>query len=202
MNPIFSVWLKPKQTTEYLMAHKSIKYSIILFIIASYGGVLNGLQGTGFTDTDNLSNAMLTVIILISGPIAGLIGLYTGSWLYTLVGKWMGGTGKLSDMKRAIGVTAIPNMVLLIVLVVYIAIFGEQFFQRPEWPQSSILPFEAAMLLNVISLTVGIWNVVITSKMIGVVHHFSSWRGFGVSLVIGVSLAIIFIPLVLILVFI
>ncbi|WP_404406022.1 YIP1 family protein [Jeotgalibacillus malaysiensis] len=198
MNPFLTVWFKPKSTTNYVIENKSVKYSIILFIISSYTSTLNGLQEAGYIE--GMSLLLVTGLILISGPVFGFIGFYIGSWLFTLVGKWMNGTGTLEDMRKAIAVTAIPNVFILPVLIIYILIYGEMYFQAPAWNEFSSIPLGASLTLNVIMMTVGIWNIVITSKMIGVVHNFSSWRGFGVSLVIGVSLAILFIPIILVIV--
>ncbi|MDZ5710893.1 YIP1 family protein [Jeotgalibacillus haloalkalitolerans] len=198
MNPIFSVWFKPKSTAKYVIENKSKNYSIILLILASYATTLNGLQESGFTEDRSL--ILVTFLILISGPIFGLIGFFVGSWLYTLVGKWMNGSGTLHDMRKAIGLTAIPNLFMLPIIMVFILIYGDQFFQRPAWGEYSSLPLGASLLLSLITLIITTWNIVITSKTIGVVHNFSSWKGLGVSLVIGISIAILLIPVIFIII--
>ncbi|AJD92731.1 hypothetical protein JMA_34140 [Jeotgalibacillus malaysiensis] len=196
MNPLLSVWLKPKSTAEYVMENKTVRFSIILFILSSYSNILNALQESGFIE--GWSSWLVAILIIIAGPIFGLIGFYIGSWLYTIVGKWMNGSGTLENMRKAIGVTAIPNLVLIPVSLIYIMIYGDLFFQRPEWNEFTSLPTGPSMILNLITLAIGIWNVVVVSKVIGVVHGFSSWRGLGVSLVIAVSLGILMVPIVFI----
>lgn len=196
MNPFLTVWFKPKSTTEYIMENKTIRYSIILFILSTYSNVLGGLQESGFVV--GWSPWLVTILIIIAGPILGVMGFYVGSWLYTIVGKWMNGSGTLHNMRKAIGVTAIPNLVLIPLLLIYILIYGELFFQRPAWNEFTSLPTGPSMILNLITLAIGMWNVVVVSKVIGVVHGFSSWRGLGVSLVIAVSLGILAIPFIFI----
>ncbi|MFB1081775.1 YIP1 family protein [Jeotgalibacillus sp. JSM ZJ347] len=194
MNPFLNIWFKPKETTNDVIENKAVGFSIMLFIFSTYANVLGGLQETGFID--GWSPWLVILLVLLAGPLLGIIGFYVGSWLYTIVGRWMNGSGSLQDMRKAIGVTAIPNLVLIPVYLIYIALYGEVFFQRPAWNEFSTLPAVPSLILNLIVLVIGIWNIVVVSKAIGVVHGFSSWRGLGVSLIIAVSLGILAIPII------
>ncbi|TFE00042.1 YIP1 family protein [Jeotgalibacillus sp. R-1-5s-1] len=194
MNPILTVWFKPKATTRYMIEHNKEKLSLILLMIAGIGGLLNALQETGINSV--VSPALIAIIVLIGGPVIGLGGYYIGSWLYTVVGGWLDGSGTVQEMRKTFGLTAVTNLVLTVVVVIYVIIFGELYFQRPELMEVSVLPGGSAFLLGLISFLLGVWNIVITSKMTGVVHGFSSWKGFLVSIILGIAIALVTIPIV------
>ncbi|WP_227394793.1 YIP1 family protein [Jeotgalibacillus aurantiacus] len=194
MNPFLSVWFKPKATTSYMIEQNKKKLSLIILMIAGIGGLLNALQETGINSV--VSPALIAIIVLIGGPIIGLGGYYIGSWLYTVVGGWLDGSGTVQEMRKTFGLTGVTNLVLTVVVVIYVMIYGELYFQRPGFMEISVLPEGSALLLGAISFILGIWNMIITSKMTGVVHRFSSWKGFLVNIILGVAIALITIPVV------
>ncbi|MFD1032096.1 YIP1 family protein [Metaplanococcus flavidus] len=182
INPFLSVWTQPKETVRQFIKHNKLGYSMVLVSLAGIGGVITGLQDSGwFLD---LSLAFWIFGILIVGIVSGFLNLGLNSLLYTLIGKLYGGHGKLRDMAIAVGPAMVPQIFVLPVLIIYILIYGERFFAAPADFSFTSIPLGASLLLTLLIAVASIWSIVITSKAIGVVHEFSSMRGFGVIMTI------------------
>ncbi|HSI68171.1 MAG TPA: YIP1 family protein [Planococcus sp. (in: firmicutes)] len=178
LNPFLSVWTQPKETIRQFIDHDKLTYSIILVSIAGIAGILTSLQDSGWFQ--NLSPAVWVFGILIAGIISGFLNIGINSFLYTFIGKLYGGQGNLRDMAIAIGPMMIPQIYTLPILVMYVLIYGERFFAAPADFNFSSMPVGPALLLLLMIILASIWSTVISSKGIGIVHGFSSWRGFGV----------------------
>lgn len=177
-NPILSIWTQPKETVRQLIEENKIGLSVLLVMIAGIGGVITTLQDSGwFLD---LSPVLLSLGILTTGLISGLLNLGISTLLYTGIGKLYGGHGKLRDMAIAIGPMMIPQVFVVPVLIIFALYYGERFFMVPEAFGITSISLGAYLFLTLLTATASIWSIVISSKAIGVVHGFSSWRGFGV----------------------
>lgn len=178
LNPFLSVWTQPKETARQFIKNDKLGYTMILSCIAGIGTVIASLQNSGFFQ--DLSPAFLIFGILIAGIISGFLSLGLNALLYTFIGKLYGGHGRMRDMAVAMGPTVIPHTILVPVIIFYALYYGKLFFAAPADFNLTSIPFGADMILLLLSLIASIWSVVIASKTIGLVHGFSSWRGFGV----------------------
>ncbi|WP_282020821.1 YIP1 family protein [Planomicrobium okeanokoites] len=178
LNPLLTIWTQPKETVRQLIEENKIGLSVLLVMIAGIGGVITALQDSGwFLD---LSPILLIIGILITGLLSGLLNFGISTLLYTGIGKLYGGHGKLRDMAIAIGPMMIPQVFVVPVLVIFALYYGERFFMVPEAFGITSISLGAYLFLTLLTATASIWSIVISSKAIGVVHGFSSWRGFGV----------------------
>ena len=190
LNPFLTVWTQPKETVRQFIKNDKLGYSMVLVSIAGIGGVITGLQDSGWFQ--DLSLAFWIVGILIAGIISGFLNLGLNSLLYTWIGKLYGGHGKLRDMAIAIGPTMIPQIFTLPVLMIYLLIYGERFFAAPADFSFTSIPLGAYLLLTLLIAATSIWSIVIVSKAIGVVHGFSSMRGFGVFMtIVGIFIIVV-----------
>lgn len=183
LNPFLSVWTQPKETVRQFIDHDKLGFSVLVASISGIGGVITSLQNSGFFQ--DMSLFLWMIGILVAGIISGLISLGINSLLYTGIGKLYGGTGNLRNMAVAIGPMMIPQVFLLPVLVVYIIIYGQRFFDAPPQFSLTSIPLGAYLLLLLIIIIASFWSIVVSAKAIGVVHGFSSWRGFGVIMTIA-----------------
>lgn len=178
LNPLLTIWTQPKETVRQLIEENKIGLSVLLVMIAGIGGVITALQDSGwFLD---LSPILLIIGILITGLLSGLLNLGISTLLYTGIGKLYGGHGKLRDMAIAIGPMMIPQVFVVPVLILFALYYGERFFMVPEAFGITSISLGAYLFLTLLTASASIWSIVISSKAIGVVHGFSSWRGFGV----------------------
>lgn len=178
LNPFLSIWTQPKETVRQFINHNKLGLSIVLACIAGIGGVLTSLQDSGWFQ--DISPVGLVAGILISAVISGFINIGVSTLLYTIIGKLYGGHGKMRDLAIAVGPMMIPQIFVVPVYVIYVLIYGRQFFAAPVDFDLTSIPLGAYLILLLFTIIASIWSIVITSKAIGVVHGFSSWRGFGV----------------------
>lgn len=189
LNPFLSVWTQPKETVRQFIKNDKLGYTMILVSIAGVGGVIAGLQDSGWFQ--NLSLTLWIFGILIAGIISGFLNLGVNTLLYTLIGKLYGGHGRMRDMAVAMGPMMIPQIFTLPILFFYVLYYGELFFAAPADFSLTSIPLGAYMIFILLSLIASIWTIVITSKAIGVVHGFSSMRGFGVFMtIVGIFIII------------
>ena len=118
------------------------------------------------------------------------------SALYTWIGKWLGGTGTFSEMMHVTPAATILSIWLAPMNYLILAIYGSQLFEVPTGNLGMTnLPLGVYFFMNLVTMCVGIYGIVISSKGIGLVHKFSAWRGFGVLAILmgfGIVFAIIF----------
>lgn len=182
LNPFLSVWTQPRETVRQFIKNDKLGYTMILVSIAGISTVIASLQNSGWFP--NLSLSLLITGILISGIISGFINLGINSLLYTFVGKLYGGHGKFRDMAIATGPMMIPQIFVMPVFIFYILFYGKLFFAAPEGFSITAIPLGAYLFLLLLMLVSSIWSVVVSSKAIGLVHGFTSMRGFGVFMTI------------------
>lgn len=195
LNPFLSVWTQPKETVRQFIKNDKLGYTMILVSIAGIGGMIASLQDSGWFQ--DLSLAFWIIGIFIAGIISGFLNLGINSLLYTLIGKLYGGHGRTRDMAVAIGPMMIPQIFVVPVLIFYVLLFGERFFAAPEGFDLTSIPVGAYLFLLLLMLVTGIWSIVISSKAIGVVHGFSSMRGFGVFMtIVGIFIILMLIIII------
>lgn len=202
LNPLISIWTQPKQTIRYVLEYKTWSYSFfILFLVSVSVGI------TSFAETDILPDLSLPIMILLgilSSFIGAVISLFISSALYTWVGKWLGGKGNLKDMVQMSPIASIPLIWMMPINLLLVFIFGKNLFiDMMNTADADLFGTLSVVLLltNLLILGLSIFNTVILSKGIGIVHQFSSWRGFStILIVIGLFLALM-IPFIIFLVF-
>ncbi|WP_262176292.1 Yip1 family protein [Saccharococcus sp. Marseille-Q5394] len=194
MNPLLSIWSQPTKTLQYMLEKKSVGYGFLIFLL---GSISTGVISTATTGWFNGLPLFIIVFMSIVTSYAGaLLGWVIVSALYTWIGKWLGGTGKYSEMIHVTPAATIPMIWLAPMNFLILAIYGSRLFEVPtENFGVTNLPLGVYFLMNLISLGVGIYGTVISCKGIGLVHNFSAWRGFGVVAIlmgIGIVLTIVF----------
>lgn len=165
-----SIWLEPRETVRYAIDHKTMKYAIMLVLIASLFDMLNVMT----QKTMPTSSFILWVIVLI--PIFALIGWWIGAGIATMVGKWFGGTGRFAELKMAYAISYIPVILVGLLWIPDLLILGESLFSddlsvsgwRVIWQFFS----------GFVGVVIGIWSFIITVMAVAEAHRISGWRGF------------------------
>lgn len=194
MNPLLSIWSQPTKTLQYMLEKKSVGYGFLIFLL---GSISTGVISTATAGWFSGLPFFLIIFLSIASSYAGaLLGWVIVSAMYTWIGKWLGGTGKYSEMIHVTPASTIPMIWLAPMNFLILAIYGSRLFEVPtENFGITNLPLGVYFLMNLISIGVGIYGTVISCKGIGLVHNFSAWRGFGVVAIlmgIGIVLAIVF----------
>ena len=197
VNPFTAIWLKTRKTVRYVIEEKSMGFVILLMILS---GISSGLVGA----FDSEMNQMIPVwgIILgsvIAGPFFILIIYAVMAGIYLITGKLFKGTGTYSELFKATGTAAIPQIWLLPVYLIWIVAAPGTYFADPMGTTGDGGGLIITIAGSVIITVVTIWSIFINAKAIGEAHRISSWKGFFTimipSIVIGIVIAVIVILL-------
>ncbi|MEG0260285.1 MAG: Yip1 family protein [Lysinibacillus sp.] len=172
LNPLLSVWLHPNQTAQYVMKHKGIGYCIMLIIIGYIAVFLSSIAGTDLYPTFTVG--IITIFVVVLGPIIGLISstIYTG--VIFLVGKLFNGQGSYKNLFKVLTLPTIPYLALAPFYAIWLAVSPESMF---------IADFSGAMVLlsmlsGFLTFIVSVWSIVISIAVIAQAHKFSNWKAF------------------------
>lgn len=184
LNPLLSVWLHPKKTTQYVIEQKDLPYC--LFIIAiSFIGVLS----SSLIDTELyplFSTWTIVMLLLILSPIIGM----TSNAIYALfiwaVGKIFNGSGTYKNTFKGLSLTAIPSIILIPFYIAWLITDPYSLFHA-DAEGSFALPFISLIL----TIVTGIWSFVITIATISQLHNVSNWKAFFIILITAVIFTIL-----------
>lgn len=206
LNPWRSMWLHPRLTVRHLI-NTNPRYAVLLLAIAS--GICNVISESIDSDLASRFNlATILGLLLLTGAVAGIIGLYVGGWLIGWTGSWIKGQASNEHIRTALAWSNVPTLWLLLVWLIMIAATGLEFFAN-QTPNLDASPLLALVMLAgwIATVVLGIWSLVLLVAGIAEAQGFSIPKAIGNLLlaflmvlvfwaIIGVIAAIV-IPLVL-----
>ncbi|MFJ7935867.1 Yip1 family protein [Sporosarcina sp. NPDC096371] len=194
-----SIWTKPRETVRYAIDHKSMKFAIILVVIAGVFDMLNAASQNNMGNSMSVSKILLFSVVL--GPLLGLIGWWIAAGIATFVGTWFGGEGRFAELKMAFAIAYIPVILGGLFWIPDLLILGEHLFNDEISISGLTLIWQ--LLSGLIGIVIGVWGFIITVLAVAEAHKFSGWRGFWTvvipSVLIVIILSIFFLPFLLLL---
>src|SRR5699024_7299212 len=105
--PWATIWGDPRKTARQAIELQPMGLIMSIVLITSVIEVfVNSVE-------DGEPITWLTVIFGVpAGIIVGFIMWYLLSWLYAVVGRWLGGYGEMEEMRIGIGISYIPAIVM------------------------------------------------------------------------------------------
>ncbi|WP_153731659.1 Yip1 family protein [Sporosarcina obsidiansis] len=184
MKPFLTIWSQPSNTIRYVMEHKNISYGVVIIALATL--TVAPMTGTSFYFIDEFSIPVVLGSSLVLMFFGSLLAWLLQSVLSTWIGKWLGGKGSFKEMMSVIPLSIIPTIWMFpLTFLFMISMIFTMMNEGTPMATAFVLLVFAGPLINLIFFGLSIYSTVILSKAIGIVHQFSSWRGFG-------TLAIIF----------
>ena len=136
-------------------------------------------------------------MVAVSGPIVGILGLFFGSWLVRVTGRWLGGTAGSEEVRCSIAWGSVPAVWGSVLWIPAIALTGSGLF-KSEMPESiGGTALLIALALLIVQVGTAIWTFITSLHCLGEAQGFSAWRAFGNFLLAGV---IVMVPIVLLIV--
>lgn len=200
MNPILTIWTQPKKTVQYMIDHKSVRYALVLVLLAAFSSSIMSFADSGFLESFSLP-VILTIsigsVVLLSVPV-----WYLTAFIYTWIGKLLGGTGNWREMRQVVAAGMIPMIWTMPIGIVAVVLYGKTLFDLPPGElEITNMSIGFYLLHTIILIGFGIFSTVINSQGIGLVHNFSAWRGFGTfMIVVAILFVVIFIILMVLMV--
>ena len=194
MNPLLSIWTKPTETINYVLANKTYAYGFFILLLGSISTGIIAFAGTGYLD--GLPLLAIVLISILATYVISIPGWFINAALYTWVGKMLGGTGKYKQMALITPIGSIPTIWMLPFNLLVIIIYGKELFALPTSNFGiTNMTISLYILSNIILMGLGVYSTVVMSKGIGIVHNYSAWRGFGTIMLIVLFVLILAIGL-------
>lgn len=196
-HPWFKIWIKPRETIREIINYNPDYLVIPLAIIAGLG---RALDRTWMSMIDSYDLYFGVFLVLVGGPLAGVVSIYIGGELFSWIGKRLGGNGSAKEVRTALAWATIPWVLVLVIDIFQMVIIKIFYSSNPlryraviESSPTGLLPTIYGAGLIVIGLATGVWLLVLLIKCVAEAHKFSSWRSLATlaipfSIILGVGL--------------
>jgi hypothetical protein len=190
LNPWLSIWTRPRATMRQILDTNPRAWVHPLAILGGIAELLFAPVPAARPLLD-VSPATMLILKCLAGVTLGLIGLYLGSCVVWLAGRWLGGLGHFVEVRAA---SAWPNVLSLwgaLLWLPMLAYLGTEAFRMNSEP---MLDDPVGMMLvapaQFLGLVIAIWKFIVILKCLGEAHRFSAWRALGAALLGGLLLLI------------
>jgi hypothetical protein len=196
LNPWFAIWVMPRPTMRQILDTDPRR---LVHVLAAAGGAVKWAQlniPSQLVDMTSFSLILgLKLGLAFGGAIVGLISLYLFGFLVRLTGGWLGGKGDFTAVRSAVAWSNIPAIWGLLLWLPTIAFLGPKGI---NFDPGTLIhePGGAMLVVPVLLMTIvlGIWQLVVFLKCAGEAHGFSAWRALGATLlsllIVGAVMAV------------
>lgn len=180
---------------RHVLDHEA-EYTFQTYGIAATTGIVNvlGSDFARFFGSDIPTGAKFGLAIL-AGPILGLVGVFVGGFLSSVVGRVLGGEGTVEDLRPALAWGVLPATVTAAVALPLMLVLSDMLEPHlagdAPLPGYFLLP-SLAVLLAIGVLAVGwAWSLVTMTKCVAEAHRFSAWRALAIPFVLILPLVVL-----------
>jgi hypothetical protein len=193
-SPFVAVWLRPRDTVRSIV-NSDPTYLVIP--LAAVGGIVQTLdRAMGKNAGDVISLPILLLMVLIAGPIGGVLGLQIGAALLHFTGKWLGGSATRAEIRAAVAWGGVPALWGGLLWIPIIALAGGAAFTSDmgvDDVNGAALLLSGAMLL--VQAGTAIWSIFTGLHALAEVQGFSAWKSVGNGVLAGL---VVIVPIVVI----
>lgn len=177
-NPYLTIWTRPRATIRRIVRTDPNRGLIVL---AALAGIHTSLQEAALNGVGHrFELGTIVGVVLMIGPIVGLISIFVMGALIRLTGSWLGGRATDAEVRAALVWGSVPTVVNLVTWVLRLLLVGRAIFQPglpPEMAGSPMLP--PLLALVVLELVLALWGFVLLMKCVSEVHGFSVRKALG-----------------------
>ncbi|MGA8942888.1 MAG: YIP1 family protein [Thermoactinomyces sp.] len=178
--PWLSIWVNPRDTVHWILNNQ--KNPVLLILLLGLAMNLDNAYVNSSGDTLSLSAILLIAIILC--PVTGYLFVWISTYLFSITGQWLGGTGSTKEIKPVVAWSGIFYVASLVIRFLEILLLGNELFQtvQPTVENNTFLSI-LFIFFHLLELAIFIWWAVFLAVALGEVHSFSKLRGFFTMLV-------------------
>jgi len=178
-NPFFTIWLSPRETIRRIVEWNP---SYCVLWLACLAGIEQALGHSRIRYLgEKVPLAVLFAIVLVGGPLGGLLLLWISSLLLRWTGRWLGGIATLRQLIAAVAWSLTPQALSLLLFIPAWLIAGRELFTKLT-PHLGAHPGLSMMLTAVgaVQGILGIWSIFTLCHTVAEVQGYrSAWRGLG-----------------------
>jgi hypothetical protein len=193
-SPFVGVWLSPRDTVRSIV-NSDPRYMVLP--LAAAAGITQSLdRAVGKNAGDVVSLPVILLMVLVLGPIGGIIGLHIGARLLHFTGKWLGGTATPEEIRAAVAWGGVPALWGALLWVPILLLSGAAVFTSDmsvNEVNGVALLLSGAMIL--VQVGTAIWSVFTGLHTLGEVQGFSAWKAFANGFLAGL---VVLVPLIVI----
>ena len=174
-SPFLTIWTQPRQTIRAIVETDPTWLVAPLVMLAGVAQAL--LRASTQRIGDRLSLRATLTLVVVTGPLAGFVGLQVAGWLLALTGRWLGGRARPEQVRAAIAWSSVPTLASLPIGILLLAVLGREMFTT-KTPTIDAYPALGLLLLTgqVVAALLRGWSVLLLLKCVGEVQGFSAWR--------------------------
>ncbi len=202
-HPLISIWLHPAETIKRIIDTDPRLLVVPLAVTAGTAIMLSSFDRSG-----GLSLPAAIGLVVFLGYCYGMAVLYLEGGLLFWLGRRLGGKGAFIEVRAAVAWGMAPRAALVILYLLRIARYGEDFFTRPRpgldlspFPWNLLFPFSAVETIVLwtfkfafnlterywdglyffFTVTEGVlflWAIFLVTFCLSKVHRFSGRKGF------------------------
>ena len=185
--PIWSIWTRPRQTIS-LIVNEDPEYGVLAITVFSGISLTFMDMFLGAKDREIVLVVVLP-LIMIAGPVRGLLSLYVGGWLLLLVGRRLGGSASPGELRAAIAWSNVPVAASCLGWFLLLAIFRDELF-RSRLEQGGTLGYLSGGVVTAEAVLI-LWGYLILAVCLSTVQRFSLWKSI---INLGVTALILWLP--------
>lgn len=177
MEPLFMIGAFPRATIRFCLMFKPLMYYFFIGIVAAFSEELILFFDQKYPFQFSLGEIVSTAMYF--SVISYVLSTVIISFLLNAIGKMVGGKGTFKQMFRAITLTNIPLIWILPVILFWMQLSPESFFQYGDFPLSTgdvVMHNVGAVLIFVATA----WCVFLTFKAVQEVERVSIKKTFGI----------------------
>jgi len=167
-SPWASVWLKPRQTIEAILAERPRRGVLLLGTLSLMANTVSELLR--FAVESRMSDWRIIAVGVIACAIAGVTGLYIAAFLFKWSGRWLGGRASAAELRVVVAWGMTPGLVGLVIALALVA------FASVMGAGNAAAPERVSTTLRAIVLVCGIWSTVVFALMFSRAEGFGFWR--------------------------
>jgi hypothetical protein len=194
LNPWLTIWFQPRRTMHYIFATDRNKHVAILAMLWGISYALESASNNAYGDA--YPSGYIFAMVVLIGPLGGILGLYIYGALLRWTGSWLGGTATGEKVRSAYAWSRIPQIAGLVLWPPAMLLFGRELFTF-ETPRIESNPLLSLLILAFVfaNIALAIWSFVLSLHTIAEAHGFSAWKALGASIltffvVLGIALLI------------
>ena len=172
---LYKLLTSPKEAFKFINDYKFDKHVTLLLFLA--GIVRSFDRATSKNMGDNLSLWGIIAFCVIVGGLFGWISYYIYASLISWTGRWFEGKANTQSILRVLAYSLFPSVLILILLIVEIAIYGNTLFQSDnDISNTGLINNIVYYGLLLCEVVLGIWSFVLSVIGISQIQKFSIWK--------------------------
>lgn len=183
LNPWITMWSQPRSTIRAIAFNRpnyGVYYLAIMYVLQGFFFYANwwslGVRA---------HYPLYLAIGILASPVIGVLWLYLMGGFFYFSGRLFGGRATQKQLRAAVGWSAIPFSIALMMWVLLLFWSPEHAFIQDSGPHSSIF-------VNFITLIAKTWSFVLLVQSLREIQHFSLWKSLINVLLIWLVSSILF----------